>query len=134
MALPSNRTGTDKGKTIMALKIALLPKDSAQPKDPKKLIIKEPNNKLDKRGKRIPSGRYRKIAPINEAIRIGAPVTNQEAKTFAKIRIKRGSPLITIWSKVPSLKSSLKMLSIASRDAKRTAIHNTPGEMKLSNC
>ena len=72
-----SKVGIENGKTIIALKMALFPRDRAAPKAPNKLMNKVPNKRLIIKAIRAPEGRYRKIELIIEAKIIGAPQTNQ---------------------------------------------------------
>ena len=101
-ATPRINMGTERGRTITALNIAVFPMVSAPPKAPNKLSRRVPIKRLINKGNSRPSGRYRKKVLIKDANKRGAPVTNQWAKTFANTNIKVGSPLIRNWSKVPS--------------------------------
>ena len=56
---------------------------------------------------------------------------SQCIKTLTKTSKKVGSREIKKLSKVPSLKSSLKIVSTASNEAKRAAIQITPGAREL---
>ena len=75
--VPINKVGTEKGKTIIALNIADLPKASAAPKAPNKLINEVPSSKLNNIGIKLSKGRYKIMAAIDEATKIGNPVISQ---------------------------------------------------------
>lgn len=130
--VPISNVGIEKGKTMMALKIADLPKDNAAPKAPNKLIKEVPSNKLNIIGMKLSKGRYKTKAAIIEAINIGKPVINQWINTLAKTKIKDGSKEIKKSSSVPSRKSSLNIVSTANRDANKAAIQITPGAKLLN--
>ena len=76
------------------------------------------------------------IAAIQEAISIGKPVMSQCISTFAKTRMNDGSRETKKSSRVPSLKSSLNIVSTARSDASKAAIQITPGakELKRLSC
>ena len=76
-------------------------------------------------------GKYNIKELIIEANKIGNPVTNQWQSTFAKTKTKEGSFEMKNSSKVPSLKSSLNIVSIANREDSRAAIQITPGANDL---
>ncbi len=61
---------------------------------------------------------------------------NQCIRTFAKTNMNDGSREMKKLSKVPSLKSSLNIVSTARSDASRAAIQITPGakELKRLSC
>tara|TARA_B100001113_G_scaffold7137_1_gene5867 strand:+ start:578 stop:826 length:249 start_codon:yes stop_codon:yes gene_type:complete len=76
-AVPNKSTGMENGKTMIALNIAPLPRESAPPKALRKLRIKVPRIKLTKSVKIDEVGKSKKITPIIEARRIGDPVIIQ---------------------------------------------------------
>ena len=77
----------EKGKTIIALKIADLPNDSAALKAPNRLIKDVPKIRLNSIGIKLSKGRYKTIAAIKDAKRIGRPVISQWIKTLANTNI-----------------------------------------------
>ena len=122
----------EKGKTIIALKIADRPNDSAAPKAPNRLMKDVPKIRLNNIGIKLSKGRYKTIAAIKDAKRIGRPVISQWIKTLANTNINEGSKEMKNSSRVPSLKSSLKIVSTARREANKAAIQITPGAKELS--
>ena len=130
--VPMSKVGIEKGKTIIALRIADLPKDKAAPNAPNRLMKEVPNIRLKSIGKKLCIGRYRIIAAMEEAIRIGNPVISQWITTLANTKINEGSKETKKSSKVPSLKSSLKIVSTANNEAKSAAIQITPGAKELN--
>ena len=129
--VPINKVGIEKGRTITALKIADLPRESAAPNAPNKLIKNVPSIKLKIIADTLSKGKYKTKAAIQEARSKGNPVISQCIKTLTKTNMKVGSREIKKLSKVPSLKSSLKIVSTASNEAKRAAIQITPGAREL---
>ena len=130
--VPINNVGIEKGKTIIALKIADFPKDNAAPRAPNKLIKDVPSRRLIIIGTKLSIGRYKIIAARDEAMRIGSPVISQWIITFANTKTKEGSKEIKKSSREPSLKSSLNILSTASNEASKAAIQITPGAKELN--
>ncbi len=57
IAVPISKVGIENGKTIIALKIALLPRDKAAPKAPNKLINNVPSKRLIIKASITPEGR-----------------------------------------------------------------------------
>tara|TARA_B100001540_G_scaffold213273_1_gene188150 strand:+ start:9286 stop:9579 length:294 start_codon:yes stop_codon:yes gene_type:complete len=92
-----------------------------------------PSIKLKIIGIRLLSGKYNINELIIDAIKIGNPVTSQWQSTFAKTNTKEGSFEMKNSSNVPSLKSSLKIVSIASKEDKSAAIQMTPGAKDRKN-
>ena len=76
-AVPINKVGIEKGKTIIALKMADFPKEGAAPIAPSKLIKKVPKIRLKIIGKKLLNGKNNIKKLIIEAIKIGNPVTSQ---------------------------------------------------------
>ena len=122
----------EKGKTIIALKIADRPNDSAAPKAPNRLMKDVPKIRLNNIGIKLSKGRYKTIAAIKDAKRMGRPVISQWIKTLANTNINEGSKEMKNSSRVPSLKSSLKIVSTAKREANKAATQITPGAKELS--
>ena len=56
-AVPINRVGIEKGKTIIALKIADFPNESEAPNDPSKLMNDVPKTRLNSNGKKLSNGK-----------------------------------------------------------------------------
>ena len=130
--VPISKVGIEKGKTMIALRIADLPRDRAAPKAPNKLIKNVPNIRLNNIGPILSKGRYKTTAAMKEANRIGNPVMNQWIRTLANTNMKDGSKEIKNSSKVPSLKSSLNIVSTASNEASNAAIQIAPGANELN--
>jgi|TARA_Y100000768_G_scaffold43508_1_gene28454 hypothetical protein len=75
--VPMSNVGMEKGKTIIALRIADLPKDKAAPRAPNRLIKDVPKIRLKTIGIKLSTGRYRIIPAIKDANKIGKPVISQ---------------------------------------------------------
>ena len=91
-----------------------------------------PKIRLNSIGIKLSKGRYKTIAAIKDAKRMGRPVISQWIKTLANTNINEGSKEMKNSSRVPSLKSSLKIVSTAKREANKAAIQITPGAKELS--
>ena len=130
--VPISKVGIEKGNTMIALRMADFPKDKAAPKAPNKLIKEVPKIRLRRIGRKLSNGKYRTMAAIIDAAMIGKPVISQWIKTLANTKTKDGSKDMKKSSKVPSLKSSLKIDSTANKEAKSVAIQMTPGAKELN--
>ena len=75
--VPISKVGIEKGNTMIALRIADLPKDKAAPKAPNKLKKDVPKIRLRSMGRKLSNGKYRTIAAIMDAAIIGKPVISQ---------------------------------------------------------
>ena len=86
--VPINNVGIEKGKTIIALKIADFPKDKAAPRAPNKLIKEVPRRRLIIIGTKLSKGRYKIIAAREEAMRIGGSFRGPgiKARIFSEMR------------------------------------------------